>query len=311
MKEILIVGFGGIGSRHCESLISNPDYNISIIDPDENSFKLNSKIIDLIGKNTAVHYFKDLGDFDKKRIDLIIHATTANVRLDSLKNILSKIECNNYLLEKIVFQNSSSFREYENSTLAKKINSYVHLPMRYYRSTKLVREIIKKNDLLVQSIEIKGSRWGILCNLIHYLDYFKHIFGVKPDFLLESNNNTEIVNSKRSNIFKEISGELSLINSQNVRLHLIDRVNENFELNFICNNDNLITIKDTGVHFNNKFIQNGFRQFTSELTLQIVDDIFNSKSSLPFVNETLKYHEVVFDLYRNISMENPKVIPVT
>ena len=310
MKEILIIGFGGIGSRHCESLLNITDFNISIIEPNLDNFKFNSESIGLKSTHN-VHYFSSLDSFNKKKVDLIIHATSADIRLESLKEIKERIDCDYYLIEKIVFQNISSFNAFDKIEIENKISSFVHLPMRYYNSTQSLKNIININKINIESISVKGYQWGVLCNLIHYLDYLYYLFAIKLDFKASEIHNARIIDSKRLGGFKELSGSLSLRNSQNISLHLLDEINEDFEIKIVCSNQKIIIVNNLGVYYDEKLITNIFRQYTSELTSIVVSDIFNSKSILPTLKETINYHNIVFEIFKNISNQNPQNIPIT
>ena len=101
-KKFLIVGFGGMGCRHAQSLINSfPESITYIFEPNDDVFQKN---INLIGQqdNKDIVKLSKLGQFNDV-IDLCVIATSAGPRFDILRELLN-YEIKNYILEKVVFQ---------------------------------------------------------------------------------------------------------------------------------------------------------------------------------------------------------------
>ena len=105
-KKIIIIGCGGIGSRHLQALCKI-DIPVNIFAVDISTKSLNNAK-KLVGK-IINHNIKSL-EFSKEipnnidEIDLCIIATSSNVRLSILKKLTSDYSIKNLILEKVLFQ---------------------------------------------------------------------------------------------------------------------------------------------------------------------------------------------------------------
>ena len=105
-KKIIIIGCGGIVSRHLQALCKiDMPVNIFAVDISTKSLNNAKK---LVGK-IINHNIKSL-EFSKEipknidEIDLCIIATSSNVRLSILKKLISAYSIKNLILEKVLFQ---------------------------------------------------------------------------------------------------------------------------------------------------------------------------------------------------------------
>ena len=104
-------------------------------------------------------------------------------------------------------------------------------------------------------MKVEGSKWGMGCNSIHYMDLFSYLSGCNDFKFAEVHLEDKVPDSKREG-FKEFMGRLKGENSRGDSLELICQDEENGP----------ITID----------IQNGLEKFT--LVTNFVDH-FNFKSS--------------------------------
>lgn len=307
--KILVFGFGGIGSRHVQSLVNLTGIKIYIVEKSLKNFNTNLDNLKLNKIQIAkLHHFDSVNKIPQTTFDIVIHATNADVRLSTIKELISHLKFEHIIIEKICFQNEEQFREASYLLKLNNVKTYVHLPMRYYSSTKfLLQHSIYTKE--VPQVIIKGSNLGILCNSIHYLDFLNFLgFAIVKNTQITDFSNTEakLIESKRGGDYYELEGKVQM-NYKNFSVVFIDLPDEIFKIDL---NDTL-SISNDGIIQNGKVIYAEFRKFTSELTETIVKDIINDRSKLPNLDETFIYHKTIFNLYRTISGQKPQNIPVT
>lgn len=309
MIKILVFGFGGIGSRHVQSLVNVNNIEISIVERNYENYKTNLKNLRLSKSQLfKLKYHESLKKLSLKTYDIVIHATNADVRLRTIKELISSIKFEHIIIEKICFQNEEQFSEACDLLDLKKIKSYVHLPMRYYPSTNFLLE----HNFEIENIKhivVQGANLGILCNAIHYLDYINFL-GFSENLTTKTTvfetNEARLVESKRGGKFYEAVGKIRIIFNKS-SIELIDIPEKTFAINISSS----ISISNDGIYQNKKNIYPEFRKFTSELTQIIVQDILDGKCKLPSLNQTFKNHKIIFDIYRKLKDSNSKTCMIT
>ena len=116
MLNILIVGSGGIGMRHIESLLkSNEIKEITVLEKYVNNIKKTKTFLKKKNKNKIkINFFKNLNDLFRlnKSFFLVILSTTADVRLKIFINLISNIKVKNWILEKPIGQSLNDLKIY-------------------------------------------------------------------------------------------------------------------------------------------------------------------------------------------------------
>src|SRR5688572_21048070 len=106
-KNVLIVGFGGMGCRHAQALLQEKDkFCIHVIET--NPTNIENNIARIGAKRDDCKWYSSLEELPQ--IDLAIIATSAGPRFNIVKSLLKK-GIRYFLLEKIVFQSVSQFDE--------------------------------------------------------------------------------------------------------------------------------------------------------------------------------------------------------
>ena len=200
--NVLLIGCGNIGFRHLQAYINmNLPINITIVEINENSIKRINKYIKNFG-HIKVQIFKNIENIKNIYFDICTVATCSKERLTLINTLINNNNIkyiSNIVLEKITFQNIKQFKEYE--TLIKKYKN-----CKTYISTHWLQ--IYDNKYLINfknpQIEIKGGKWNLLCNGIHFIIFVLHFYNT---FTLKVDSNYEIIDSKR-NSYKELFGKL-------------------------------------------------------------------------------------------------------
>ncbi len=323
----MVIGCGGIGSRHLQALgkIDIP-IRLWVIDPNENSL-LNAK--DLFNKNnpnpniTSIEFLKK---FPKhiKNIDLCIIATSSNVRLSVLKELVSHFLIKYIIFEKILFQSKDQLYEAKNIIHQNKIKSWVNCFRREDEYWKNIKNIFKKTSNT--KIIYRKSGCNICTNSIHILDLAAWIFCDKIKKIDYSNLDDEIYNSKRSG-FIELSGLLKIefengsvceynsIKGQDKEDAEIEIINDEIKLKiqeipegkgFLWRKENNWTPEEQHFHI----------PFQSDKTQRIVKKILlENQCNLTTLEESIDIHEpflqCISDHLTNITNSKYDLCPIT
>jgi predicted dehydrogenase len=232
--NVLIIGLGNIGFRHLQALINTKyDINYHLVEIlDENITRCKTYLLE--NDINTFNFYKDINSIDVEKLNLVISATCANIRLKLLKNLfdnksIKSIE--NIVLEKIIFTEKNEFGLFEEM-----IDSRVSLDNVYCSSDWDNRFKFKyleeKYNVSKGKIHINGS-WSLGCNSIHAIMMLLKYF----EFNSLETNNIQIKESKRNN-YKEINGKLS---NENIIIESQD--SKEFSLNIdICVDNYLIFI---------------------------------------------------------------------
>ena len=150
-KQIAIIGAGQLGSRHLQGLAKlQLECEITVIDPMSASLAVARQRFDEMPVNPAmrgVRYQTEIGDLPLD-LDLVIIATTADIRLAVMESLLahSKVRC--LLLEKVLFQDLADYPEAQALLAAHQVRTWVNCPRRVFPIYQEVREFFADAPLL-------------------------------------------------------------------------------------------------------------------------------------------------------------------
>lgn len=130
MRKVLLVGAGGIGSRHLQALAkSEIPLQIQVVARSEKSLTL-AKERCLEANNTAekrVEYYTNLNQI-ASRVGVAIVATNSDVRKDVIESLLNKTEISYLILEKVLFQKLKDYEIVEHILEQKHVKAWVNCP---------------------------------------------------------------------------------------------------------------------------------------------------------------------------------------
>ena len=218
--SVAIVGAGNIGIRHLQGL-SQSCYSLKIyvVDPNKSSLnKARQHFIDSNCKSEKIPLYIDNISKLPNEIDLIIMATTADVRFMVTEELLKK-KIKYLIFEKIVFQRPKDFDFIQFLLKQKKVKAWVNCTRRAYPIYKQIKNEYVGGKLF---LSFNGNNWGMACNSIHMIDLLVFFSG-QTYVKIDTNELENIIYfSKRNESFKEIKGTLKVETRKGHKLHLID-----------------------------------------------------------------------------------------
>ena len=305
MKRIFIIGAGQLGSRHLQALKSiKQSLDVNIIDPSRESLDVAKERYDSIpgiDKN-KVSYNESIEDIDStKKVDIVIIATTSNVRANITINLLNKFEVKTIVFEKILFQKREDYFTVSKLLKSKNVQAYVNCCMRmmsFYNEIKTSFKGTKFKYL------VSGSQYGFVTNLIHYIDHVAYL-NHSTDYTADTRFlDDELIESKRKG-FYELNGSFQVnfkngtqgfftcepegnspivIQAFNDKVHFISKESEGKVLISKSSND----WKWEEIEFN--------IPYQSQLTTILIEDLFEKEScSLPSYEESMQIHLPLLD----------------
>lgn len=209
MKNIIVIGAGQLGSRHLQALKKSKfDSNIYVVDPNLESLELSRQRYEQISEGSGLHsvcFLKELTDVHKKQIDLAIIATNSNVRFAVLNQLLSNCSCAAVVLEKVLFTKPDDYLKSIELVERHFSHAWVNCCMRQIGIYRDVYTKLSKAGAI--NCYVSASRFGLLTNLIHYVDYICWMTGQYKFTVDVSRLGEDFFLSKRPP-FKELTGSL-------------------------------------------------------------------------------------------------------
>lgn len=306
----IIIGFGGMGCRHTQSLINTLKFNvIFILEPSDHVFEKNS---DLIGVNESSN-IKRIKTLEEVTIDIeiIIIATLADIRFQYFEECMT-LKPKYILLEKVIFQSKGEFKKSLELMRQHNVKVFGNLPRRYFESYKL----IKSRNLKITKISVTGPGFGLLCNSIHYIDLVQYLTNEKVIKHRYSAGWSPTEN-RRGITYLEGEGTLNFTTDAGVVLEIVsdsrmytDVVVEirtdGKTFRFNETNSEGVEISDKGIH------QLDFNSiYSSILTGRALDDMIVDCCLFPELFELSLSHYPLFEAVRALTGITKDCLPIT
>lgn len=326
MKKIALIGAGELGSRHLQSLgkCAFP-VSLQVVDPSEKSLEISKKRFREIPENSYVKKIEFITSIEKldNELDLVIVATSSNVRLKILQELLEQRQkiVRNMILEKVLFQSVTDLHKANSLLKSHGVKSWVNCPKRSFESIKQIKVLCASEAFL--DCQVVGNNWGLLCNSIHFIDMMAFILNTTNYQISTERLIKKIHHSKRAG-FIEMFGTLEMNFPGMGKLTLTS--NESEQVSFISSFEtkNLSLILDEKVgklQISHK--KSGQKEellfkhpFQSEMTATVAKAIiFEGQCELTSFEESAKFHEpfltALIDVYEELSKSTSGYIPIT
>lgn len=310
LKNFLVIGFGGMGCRHAQSLATIDKIGaIYILEKNISIYNLNLKRIghEDNSKFILIDNVKDVAE----EIELCVIATPSGPRYEIMKSLVS-LNINYFLLEKVVFQTKKQFLDI--STLLPPEKIYINYVNRYFSNYESIKTDAQEKKILM---EVIGGDFGLGCNLLHYLDLFQYMgaHNISTSAYNLTKNDTQ---HKRGKDYKEVHGQVSFISSNGSKLNVIADINRDGsnEIKIAYNEIIHVINEQTQNHFifhKNKIEKKKLEVvFTSALTAKIYEDIITNQCKLPNLSETIHNHLLIFEIINHsLNLNHNDPCPIT
>lgn len=313
----MVVGFGGMGCRHIQSLLAKSDkFEFHIVEVSDERIRDNCGRIGLNPHDA--HWYKSIAECPVVP-DIAIIATSSGPRYAIVKELIAKA-VKYFLLEKIVFQSAEQFEEVINDMTASGAKAWCNFVNRYFTEYNVVRDQIQANDSRIH-LRVYGGLIGLGCNAIHYVDLFQYLSGCGDNIeFLGSNLVVADEGSRRGAEYKEFTGSLSGRSEKGDRFDII--ADPGFKggvtVSIRFGDRNLIFSEETSKVFDVTGAGVEVRPFeilpTSKLTLRIVEDMLNDDCRLTTVEGTKRSHSLLFNAFNTAlygSADDTTLCPIT
>lgn len=174
----LIVGVGELGSRHAQSLATLAELEeLILVDPNPSSLERATERVASTGYKGRVSTFTRL-QHAVGQIELAVVSTSSKQRLGSLESVIEYSKPSHVLLEKLLTPSGTQLSELE-STIANSYSKFwVNCPMPFFDHYRYIEEALSQTgDRRQLSYMVTGGNYGLVTNLIHYLDHFSKLSG--------------------------------------------------------------------------------------------------------------------------------------
>lgn len=207
MITILLVGVGGIGMRHAQSIASlEAPFSCWAVDPSEDSL---NRTRTLLAETKSIDSFRFVCSPNQapKEVDVAIVATSSLVRAKVVEELLASKQIKYLILEKFLFPRLSEYTEIGKLLTQKSIPCWVNTPRGMYPGWQTVAASLASSGGKLR-YSLVGGGWGLGCNTIHYIDMLYRLLGCDPDFSFDTSGlDQTLLASKRSG-YVEFTGTL-------------------------------------------------------------------------------------------------------
>ncbi len=313
MDKVYIIGAGQLGSRHLQALKSvNRQLDIYVIDPSTESLNVAQNRFNEIKAGMfeqRVTFSQEMVTSDKE-ISIAIIATSSGSRKKAIEDLLKNNKINNLVLEKLLFTEIGDLEIVSNLIKKNKINAWVNCPM---RMMPFYQELQKSFCHVPIIYQLSGSMFGLVTNLIHYIDYMIYLTGCR-DFKLDlSLIDKEIISSKRKGYYELTGTAIARFNNGSVGFFTCyNEGNLGAIMNLVSSDKRVIINEGLGKaywqpgHNDGTFLEQTFRiPFQSEMTKELVETILDSSDCmLPTYDSSANTHRLIMKPIINLLKEN-------
>lgn len=176
MKKSLIIGAGQLGSRHLQGLLKQKiSQSIFVVDPSENSLELSKLRASEIKHTHQLTWCTNISLLPNS-FDLVIVATSSNVRKIVIEGLLNHSEVRFLILEKVLFPKLEEYEIIKNLLEEKQQSTWINHPRRMFACYEFLKKEIDQIQGVV-TMQVEGNNWGLACNGLHLLDLFQFLTG--------------------------------------------------------------------------------------------------------------------------------------
>ena len=303
MVRVVVVGCGGIGSRHIQGAAKCPEVSrIDCVEISEDNISLSKSRLKEIEHDKQVNFYRQITDLTGN-VDVCIIATPSGVRKKVLLDVLEQTTVRCFILEKIVFQEEEDFELIIETLASRGIKCWVNCYSRAEERYKYIKNNIAGDEILkIEAAYPNPPNFNLASSVIHSIDLFCYL---RDNYQLDldlSGLEDMLISSKHAG-YSEFRGTIrannNLGDSLVVRPAPVDGLTYTIRskgVEYVCSESkDYFTLNSgtSGVAIESKLLwQNCLTN------LYIGDIINNNKCVLPTLEESFKIHKVMFKSIR-------------
>ena len=303
IDNVILIGAGELGSRHLQGLVKSKNkFDIHIVDVSEKSLNKAKKRAHEISVINKLIFHNNLKELPNKA-KLVIVATNADVRANVVKRLVSRVDVEFMLLEKVLFQDINSYEEINELIRKRSIVCYVNHPRRMFQHYINIKEYL--SNIKNRHYSIIGGNWGLACNGTHFIDLFTYLDNSVTKILSLNHLDNKLISSKRSG-YIEVSGMIQGELSSGNTFSLISKAGRSYPSQIVITDENNHIIiresfKPSIFHLkldSESIIKHEIDTLTyqSDLTTIIIDKLISNKNiELPLFKSVLDDHLLFID----------------
>jgi len=314
---IALIGAGQLGSRYLQGLAScKVPIDVWVVDPSEASLATARALweeVASIPHSLTVRYSTTLNDLPAS-LDLCLVTTTADVRLQVVKQVQVQCKVRYWVLEKVLAQSAAQLADLEDS-LKDAEGVWVNTARRMVEWHQHIHKVLP-NDGVFQ-IKGSGGNWGLACNSIHFIDVVAWWTGE----VLEKVNASglEHWNPSKRKGFWEVNGSLLAHYSGGSELELVSsqKLSKPFTIHFKSAQGEYLLNESKGTFIDHNGVDiPGRVEFQSEITGRLVDQILlDGTCSLPKLSESAQMHKILIEgllqHWNETQQRDDSLLPIT
>lgn len=204
---VTLIGAGQLGSRYLQGMASvTVPLEIWVVDPSRKALDIASNRWNQVHGSQGIHrvnFSQKLSDVPQN-VDVAVVATSANVRLEVIDQLLKDRVVRYFVLEKLIAQSSNQV-ESTNASLKYCEGAWVNHARRMMSWHKAIGSELGRNPIL--DVQVTGHDWGLATNAMHFMDLVQWWSGTTVESLDTSGLDRVWFESKRPG-FYEINGEI-------------------------------------------------------------------------------------------------------
>lgn len=325
MRTLLIIGAGELGSRHLQGALKVEDQSrVYILDPSERSLEIAEVRANEI-QHTHQIYFSTQWNILPNSFDVVIIATSANVRFKVVTHLLNNYKVNHLILEKVLFQDIESYDIVSELIEKTNTNTLVNHPRRsfdFYKNVKNEFKASKDKKILMQVV---GGYWGLGCNALHFIDIFCYITDSKLMKLTTELVDDKIIDSKRKG-FSEFTGTINgyMESGDSFSITSFDEESSDTTVSLSSNSKRWLINEGREKKMIKLSSENSFKEeshnivmdFQSNLTTNVVSCLYNNKETHLTIyedasNTHLMFIKAFLKKFKEITNQEIKNCPIT
>lgn len=220
MITVLVIGAGGIGMRHLQSVATlGQPFACWAVDPSEGALQRAKQLLDTTAAASAFHYVQSL-EQAPAQADVAVVATSSRVRAKVVADLLAREQIRYLVLEKFLFPCEAEYGEIGALMTEKGIPCWVNTPRGMYPGWQTVMDALQTAQGPLH-YTLVGGAWGLGCNAIHYVDMLDRLLGGGEAFAYDlSGLDNTLCPSKRDD-YVEFTGTLRVFHPRAAEIQLV------------------------------------------------------------------------------------------